>query len=919
MRIMFGLKSWVAAAVLGVAAAGQLSAQGATATLTGRVTASDGMTLTGVQVVATSRTTGSQFGARTGEDGVYTITDLRPGAYGVIARMIGYDVGRDDDVRIRAGQSTQLNFVLGVQPIVLDAMEIFATRAVERKTPVAYSNVDKAQMDQQLGSQDIPLVLNLTPSVYSTESGGAAGDARINVRGFDQRNVAVMINGVPVNDMENGWVYWSNWDGVGDATSTIQLQRGLSAVNLATPSIGGTLNIITDATTLSPGGMFKQEFGNDGFLKTTAMLSSGLLGDKFAFMAQGVRKTGDGIAQGLWTDAWAYYFGASYKVSASNRIDLFALGAPQRHGQRLYAQNIGAIDSSFARGLSGYDPAALIAYPQADSGFRYNENWNTVSSSYTGQQAEGTKLFNRQNPNFLNERENFFHKPQVNLNWYSSLSDMLSLSTVAYYSGGKGGGTGEIDYFSGFTWDYSGPSRIADWDAMVAVNQGTVDRRGDPKAAGRSMGILRNSRNNQWTIGAISKLSMDLSGPLTMEVGADWRTASIDHYREVRDLLGGTYFITEPGDASDFWPAPDDQRGLGDKIDYDFTNTVDWLGGYVQGEYATSKYTLYGMGGLSTIKYSYTNNFMDDGTGSPVVANPDRIFGTQFKGGGLLNLTDELGAYVNAGYISKVPIFDGVVDDFSGALNPDPQNEKFLHFEGGLDYRALDRTISVSLNGYFTQWKDRTITRGIVTTAGEDALVSLLGLDAVHMGIEAEAAFRVSNLLRLDVSAAVSNWKYTDDVSGTYRPDPGAPAVPYDFYINDLKVGNAPQLQASAAVSVFPIDGLFVQVVGRAYGNHYADFNPVDRDDPADRAQSWKAPGYAVFDAHFSYSPPAAIRFLERVTLFGHAYNLLDETYILDAIDNSSFNGFDLDHDADDAEVFFGLPRRFNAGLQVHF
>jgi outer membrane receptor protein involved in Fe transport len=187
------------------------------------------------------------------------------------------------------------------------------------------------------------------------------------------------------------------------------------------------------------------------------------------------------------------------------------------------------------------------------------------------------------------------------------------------------------------------------------------------------------------------------------------------------------------------------------------------------------------------------------------------------------------------------------------------------------------------------------------------------------MGVEAEAAFRVSSLLRLDVSAALSNWKYTDDVSGTYRPDPGAPAVPYDFYINDLKVGNAPQLQASAAVSVFPIEGLFVQVVGRAYGNHYADFNPVDRDDPADRAQSWKAPGYAVFDAHFSYSPPAVIRFLQRVTLFGHVYNLLDKTYILDAIDNSSFNGFDLDHDADDAEVFFGLQRRFNAGLQVHF
>ncbi len=78
-------------------------------------------------------------------------------------------------------------------------------------------------------------------------------------------------------------------------------------------------------------------------------------------------------------------------------------------------------------------------------------------------------------------------------------------------------------------------------------------------------------------------------------------------------------------------------------------------------------------------------------------------------------------------------------------------------------------------------------------------------------------------------------------------------------------------------------------------------------------------PGYTVFDAHFSYSFPRVVRFLQRATVFAHVYNLLDEEYILDATDNSPFNGFDDDHDADDAEVYFGLPRRFNVGLQVNF
>ena len=187
--------------------------------------------------------------------------------------------------------------------------------------------------------------------------------------------------------MENGWVYWSNWDGVGDATSSIQMQRGLSAVNLATPSIGGTMNIITDPTALKRGGKFKQEFGAGGFLKTTANLNTGLINDKMAVSATIVRKTGDGIIDATWTDAWAYYFGASYAVSDKNRFELYAIGAPQRHGQNLYKQNMasyGADAVQFAKDQSDYDQGALTKFGNGSRNL--NQNWGKVSSSYTGKQ-----------------------------------------------------------------------------------------------------------------------------------------------------------------------------------------------------------------------------------------------------------------------------------------------------------------------------------------------------------------------------------------------------------------------------------------------------------------------------------------------------------------------------------------------------
>ena len=241
---------------------------------------------------------GTELGGVTDAEGKFVI-ETGTGTFDITASYIGY-VSQTKSVKV-GDIVGSVSFDLETDVVALTALEVLASRADET-TPVAYTTVSKEEMEVRLGSQDIPMILNTTPSVYATQQGGGAGDARINVRGFNQRNVAVMINGVPQNDMENGWVYWSNWDGVGDATSSIQMQRGLSAVNLATPSIGGTMNIITDPAAHEKGGKFKQEVGEGGFLKTTLNYNSGLINDKLAISGTIVRKTGDGFIDGTWTE-----------------------------------------------------------------------------------------------------------------------------------------------------------------------------------------------------------------------------------------------------------------------------------------------------------------------------------------------------------------------------------------------------------------------------------------------------------------------------------------------------------------------------------------------------------------------------------------------------------------------------------------
>ena len=483
------------------------------------------------------------------------------------------------------------------------------------------------------------------------------------------------------------------------------------------------------------------------------------------------------------------------------------------------------------------------------------------------------------------------------------------MSTVVYYSGGKGGGTGT---HGSMEWNYNGPSRVVDYDATIAANQEN----------GLSLGILRNSHNVQWTVGVISKLTHELKEGLTVEAGVDWRTAAIEHFRTVRDLLGGTAYRRAD---SDFWEGGEKLLQPGDRFNYDNRNTVDWLGGFMQGSYTHGDAYFYGMVGYSTIKYSYEDRFRDGGQGQPFTLSSDRIGGYQIKGGASYAFNDAVSAFANAGVVSRVPIFDGAIDDVSGILNPDPKNERFRSLEVGTSIRSADRTVSGKLSLYHTTWSDRTITRSVTQVDGSDGLINILGLNALHRGIEAEMAWQPLSIIRADAAVSVGDWLYTDNVSARYTPDPSDPSTQEDvsLYVKDVKVGDAPQTQAAYAISLYPKPGMYAKITGRTYANYYADFDPTSRTDLQQAGRPvWEVPSYSVFDVNVGYEIPRRL-VRSRIRIFASVFNVFDTIYIQDATNNSRFNAFRGNgtgaNTADDAEVFLGLPRSFNLGLRVVF
>ena len=902
--------------------------------VSGTVADESGDPLAGANVVVE----GTDLGAASHEDGTYSIK-LDAGTYSVTASVIGYT---SSTKTVEVSGDVTLDFGLSISVVGLSALEVLASRADE-KTPVAHTTVEKADIEFRLGSQDLPMSLNLTPSVYATQQGGGAGDARINVRGFNQRNVAVMINGVPQNDMENGWVYWSNWDGVADVAQSIQMQRGLSAVNLAAPSIGGTMNIITDPTSHQRGGRYKQEVGAGGFLKSTLTYNTGLISDKFALSGTVVRKTGEGVIDKLWTDAWAYYFGASYQANENNRFELYAVGAPQRHGQNLYKQNLGAYDAEFAESVEGYDVTALGDDGQfKDVGRTFNQNWSPVDPAYTGKQywyMYGANTVDRHDPNFINERENFFHKPLVNVNHFLTLNDKTRVSSVFYWSGGSGGGTGTYGRIPTMDADgnlgdddykfYYGRSPwTRDWNALIAMNSGTddvvyVDKRAISREVGQSVGILRNSINRQNTIGVISKLNLDVSDELNLQAGVDWRTAGIEHAREVRDLMGGDFYMDFADDNS-----PDGKKvGLGDIIAYHNETTVDWLGVFGQGSYSSGPLSAYGMVGLSQIGYSYQDHFTI--ADEKIVADP--ISTLQWKGGAMYDVTDNVSVFGNFGIVEKPPIMDNVIY-FDGTVASDPANEKFVSAEAGANYSA--RNVVVKVSAYNTDWKDRNLTKAVTSgqgSSGDTDVIFLTGINQKHKGVEVEALANLSSLVSVNASVSVGNWTFVGDADGNYQEDEyneegqvvGQTTTSYSYALDGLNVGDQPQTAYVAGITLKPLKGLRLQILNSIYDNNYSDWSPNAReydgsDADADREQVWKAPGYSRMDLHATYDLPRIGGL--NLQAFAHVFNALDETYVQDAVDHSQYNSYgDKVHAAHNAEVFLGIPRYYNAGITLRF
>lgn len=803
-----------------------------------------------------------QKGAVSNESGDYIIDNIAKGTYELTVSYVGY-VTKNQIVNLT--ENLVLNFQLTPNPVLLQETVVKGTRATLRETPVAFTEVQGADLEFKLSSRDVPQMLNTTPNVYSSVQGGASGDANLYVRGFNQRDIAIMINGVPVNDMENGWVYWSNWAGLGDVTSSIQVQRGLGASPYSVNAIGGIVNVITQGVGHRTDFVrLKTEFGSENLQKTSVAFSTNL-SSRIGLTALVSKKTWDGYADATPIDEFTYFFSIG-GVFGNHSLEFTGVGSPQEHGQRIYRQTI---NTYYTRG------------------FNYNQNWGKL------------------NDEVVWETYNKYHKPQFNLNWNWQMSEKSILSTIAYFSFGNGYGTGRI----GSSFPYRADGTI-NFDAVYASNSTNIDTNYSSTLK-RSKTALRKSVNNHLWTGLLSTFKYDISESIILNVGFDGRYYKGEHYRTISNLIGGDYFV-DNSDKNN----PNKMARIGDKVAYYNDGLVRQFGGFAQLEYKNGRFTTFinGSGSITGFKRKDYFNFLDSDPKQET--DWEDIGGFTAKGGVNFNIDQNNNIFVNAGYFSRAPIFDNVYD-FANNKFQDIRNEKIFGVEAG--YGFSSPIAALLFNGYYTSWKDRAISRSVTNlNTGETFYYNLLGADQEYYGLELEGRLKLSREFELEASGSWAHNKYVNDVHTIYYPedDPNQQKV-FASYVNDLWVGDFPMINAAFQVhyrkTLSNGASFYFNPVYTLHSMMFANFDPNARTNEFDRTQSWRIPDYYLVDVHVGYEVLFNNLFFKKLNIGLHIFNALNnKDYIVDGQDG-------LDHTANSALVFYGRNRWWNLSFSFDF
>lgn len=814
-------------------------------------------------------TDGEQNGSTTDENGFFSLkTAQQKGS--LTFKSIGFET---ESILFKLkGNSTNLGTVyLQPETFLLDEVTISSGLVKEGETPITVSTITARTIQNELGDRPMPLVFNNVPGVYSVRNGGGSGDAEMSIRGFDQQNVGILLNGVPINGVENGLIYWSNWLGLSQVAAEIQIQKGPGFANAAVNAVGGSVNIITEPAQNEQGGSISYRVTNYGNQNVSLVLNSGKLKNGWSISAMGSFIKGPGYIDATYVEGWSYYLALSKQLNRKNKITLTLLGAPQFHGQRTLK---------------------LTNEEHNYHGNFFNKDWGSMNGEIN------------------NASENFYHRPFLGINHYLKIDDTKKLTTNVYLIIGAGGGKWSEGFnYSPPIFQYRNRAGQIDWPTIYennATNENEYTLSTGETVSGYSLNVQTNFLASHLETGIMSSYEQKFNESLKLVAGVHYRYFNSFLREEITDLLGGQFYIDDYAWAADGVAGRPEIRMVGNIIKVNNNSIINFLNAYAQLIFERDKINAYASINANSNWYQRIDNYnyVSD-TKSELIAKP----GMDVRAGIGYNPSIQHTIYTNAAFISKAPYFKYVFGNFTNVPVINLKNEQISTVE--LGYRFENRSVKANLNAFYTLWNNVSLLSDEYVQLENNLQTRAMinGLNAIHKGIEFEFNARIDRNFSVGGFFLFADYRWKNNVSARLFNNDNVAVDTVNVFVENIYVGGTAQQQFGLFANLRLLSFFNIKAEWQFNTKTYANFNPTFRNNPDDTSQPFLFPTFNTLNLYIGI--PFKL-FKKAGLLQVNGYNLLNNVHIEWGEDG-------INHDLDTFQGFWSFGRTFDFMLKLNF
>jgi hypothetical protein len=758
--------------------------------------------------------------------------------------------------------------------------------------PQCLENFSTWQTTEQTGHQEFNEMLRTIPSVNLLSNGSGFNDSRIGFRGNDATHTSYTFNGILLNNPETGKVISSMLSGMTDWAGQIQVVSGQASNLQSKTNSGGLINVISLLPHEKAGVDVLAVYGNEGFLKTSATIHSGLSKKGLASSLQISRTSGDGLAQNTAFEQYGLSVNIQKEFNQFHTLVFNLNTVIQQHDHNL-SDSIGAYNLY---------------------GTKYNRQWG-----------------------YLNEKPfsvstNYDRSPLISIthDWHPRIKTQITTQVFAQFDRSaqllldgrllnQPMNTIARDTVGQILFD-----QISAWNEGQTISGMGVFRL--PDANGKfinyetsGISVLSNI-NSETRLGLRTIITRNLnkqtnfSGSINLE---DYRAS---HFSAVNNLLGADgYTSFSDVNRADGFPVENlfqskflTKYNSPDESGYYYQSGIQTGGLSMRINHQTSRLNWYFAGSASMQNILRTDyfNYLATDPDKKIAAN--LIPGGHAQTGFNFKLWKYHSIHLNLTYGSYQPLFTTLFPAGNNWKNDGAKNEQV--FDAELGYILFSRRLKVEALVYRSQIANRSMVRYANLNA-IDAFGVVNDLAEVHQGVELKLSYKFTKNLQINLNGSLGDWKYTKDAQTTIYDSKKEINAKNELWLTSLRVANAPQLSLFAEAEYRWAHNFYVRLNYYRAEQIYTPFGLYDFKELANRSdyKQSKIPKYDLIG--FSGNYLIKYRKLPSLNLIFGGQNLLDTEYI----EQSSTNIPEGNPGYTSNQVFYGTGRTWFVGMKVQF